>query len=168
MAVTAVSSCHEEHAKRRRLLIAYGCRVTGWYDLLDRTPVQSQRPSRRLQVELQVAVGRLAFAAVKPHAPDARVLARVIAPDTSNDQRLRVKILGALVVPHKTNDPKADPKLIAERRRLSQILHGIEPIVHSVPVRASLAPGYGCGRGPDCGRGCGRGRGPGCGAWLWP
>ena len=86
-----------------------------------------------------MAVGRLAFAAVKPHAPDARVLAKVIAPDTSNDQRLRVKIMGGVVVPHKTNDPKADPKLIAERRRLTKILHGIEPIVHSVPVRCTPA-----------------------------
>jgi hypothetical protein len=86
------------------------------------------------QVELQHSASRLAFTAVRPAFKNGRVIAQVVGFDVASQSRLRVKVLGGVVVAHSVEDPAADPVLLRERERLRAILHGIDPLVPVDPV----------------------------------
>ena len=86
------------------------------------------------QVELQHSYSRLAYTGVRPQHKHGRVLAQVIGLDTVSDMRLRVKVLGGIVVAHDENDPTADAAILAERRKLKHILHGAPLLVPQNPV----------------------------------
>uniref|UniRef100_A0A7S3ATP0 Uncharacterized protein n=1 Tax=Haptolina ericina TaxID=156174 RepID=A0A7S3ATP0_9EUKA len=116
------------------------CLLCGQRPPCPHVPLVPKKGANRLahwvgnQVELQHSYSRLAYTGVRPQHKHGRVLAQVIGLDTVSDMRLRVKVLGGIVVAHDENDPTADAAILAERRKLKHILHGAPLLVPQNPV----------------------------------